>query len=196
MRFKTLDKKIRLESILVTDQENGIPTQALSELMIDHKGFPGDRHYGTHRASGVREINLFPKGSQIPNLRQWSAVSVEDLNDVALKMGLDELKPEWIGANLLFSGIKNFSALPPMTRIRSLDNPACSLIVYEENKPCRFPQPHIDAGSEKHSKSGFAAAAINLRGIVGWVEHGGLLKSGDAMEIWIPQYREWKELES
>jgi hypothetical protein len=194
MKFRVLDKKVRLESILITDSRNNIPTQETSELRVDLNGFPGDRHYGIDRKSGVREINLYPKGTQIPNFRQWSAVSVEDLDKIAQNMGLDEVKPEWIGANLLFSGIENFSSLPPLTRIRNTTTPACTLIVYEENNPCRFPQPFIDEGSNQTSSKGFASAAMGLRGIVGWIEQGGVLKSGDIMELWIPDHREWIEL--
>ena len=192
MKFRILDTKLTLENILITDERNDIPTRSVRQLPVALDGFPGDRHYGARRKSGARETNLFPRGTEIPNLRQWSAVSVEEMGIIAESMGIEELKGEWIGANLVFSGLKNFTNLPPFTRLRAEGNSPCTLIVYEENKPCKFPQPFIDESASGPSKVGFASAAQGLRGLVGWVERGGLITQGESFEVWIPSFAEWK----
>ena len=46
----------------------------------------------------------------IRNDRQISIVSAEELALIAKELHVPEVKPEWLGANLLISGIPNLSA--------------------------------------------------------------------------------------
>lgn len=188
MKFRIHPTPIVAEEVLITSEERGLRTSSLEKVQLDHSGLIGDRHYGKLRHSGARETNLFPKGTQIPNLRQWSAVSVEELNRIAQNMEINKLEAGWIGANFLFSGYDDFSKLPPFTRIRFNNPERTTLVVYEENDPCRFPQPHIEAGLGQKVDAAFAQKARNLRGNVGWVETGGTVHSGTTAELWIPEY--------
>ena len=47
----------------------------------------------------------YAQGTEIRNTRQISIVSVEELAFIADSMGIDTLQPEWVGANLLVSGM-------------------------------------------------------------------------------------------
>ena len=173
--------------MLITSSENDLPTAAIQQIEVDLDSFPGDRHYGYKTISGGREKPFYQRGTPISNLRQWSAVSREELEIVRNAMGLPELLPDWIGANLLFSGIDSFTQLPSLSRLRSKENNGATLIVYEETNPCRFPQKYIDRGAGVESKMAFEKAARGMRGLVGWVESPGILSAGTEMEVWIPK---------
>ena len=57
-----------------------------------------------------------------------------------------------------------------------------TLVVSEQNKPCRFPDRLIAAHSEVEPKMGFAKAGLNLRGLVGWVDQAGVILPGDEVK--------------
>jgi hypothetical protein len=187
MKFNKSPQKIEVLALLTTDEKGELQTQEREVLNVDLDGFPGDRHYGYSTFSGGREKALYERGTTICNLRQWSAVSNEEMNEVAQKMGIEELKPEWVGANLLFKGLTDFSSLPSFTRLKSCDPEGAVLIVYEENKPCRLPQPYIENGSAKKAIMTFEKAAKHKRGLVGWVEKPGKIYKGMIMEVWTPK---------
>ena len=187
MKFDRLPETILLESVLITSAANDLPTTPIESINVDLDGFPGDRHYGYNTLSRGREKPLYKRGTPICNLRQWSAVSVEELDQIRTLMEISELKPQWIGANLLFSGLDGFSKLPSFTRLRSKEEQGATLIVYEENHPCKFPHEHIEQGLNQPSQIAFDKAAKGLRGILGWVESPGRLSAGSEIEIWIPR---------
>ncbi|WP_204313352.1 MOSC domain-containing protein, partial [Klebsiella michiganensis] len=74
-------------------------------------GIAGDFHAGATRRSGGREP-WYPRGTEMRNERQLSLVAADELSIVAERMELKEIKPEWIGANLLIEGVPNLSMLP------------------------------------------------------------------------------------
>lgn len=187
MKFDKYPEKLEVLALLVTDEEGKLQTEELESLEVDLDGFPGDKHYGYSSLSGVREKGLYKRGSTICNLRQWSAVSKEEMEVVAQNMGIEKLLPEWIGANLFFSGMSKFTELPSLTRLKSDDPEGAVLIVYEENKPCRLPQPYIEKGSAKKPITTFEKAAKHKRGLVGWVEKPGNIYRGMKMEVWTPR---------
>ena len=101
-------------------------------------------------------------------------------------MGLDELPPEWVGANLVTRGIPDLSLLPPSTRL--MFSSGATLIVDMENAPCRFVADVI----EKHRPgkgSAFIAAAQHKRGVVAWVEKPGDIGLGDTIVLHMPPQR-------
>jgi hypothetical protein len=86
-------------------------SEPLDVLTLTYEGIPGDRHSGLYRESGPREP-WYPRGTPMRNERQLSILSAEENAEVAATMGIPELKPEWIGGNLLLSGVPQLSALP------------------------------------------------------------------------------------
>ncbi len=174
----------RAEAILV----NSTPDEDLSSSRVDsakvtYEGFEGESHSGLVRASCVRVRNLYKEGTEIRNVRQISILSLEDMQQIADNMGVADLQPEWVGANLLISGIPRFSKIPPTTRL--IFESGASLVVDLENSPCKYPGEII----ERHHPgfgSKFAKAAVGLRGVTAWVERTGEIRSGDKIQVFIP----------
>jgi hypothetical protein len=154
-------------------------------IMAALEGIVGDRHFGWSKPAGVREKALHAAGTPIWNGRQWSAVSVEELEETALRYGVPEIKPEWVGANLLVRGIPDFTRIPAMSRLLISNGPV--LLVLGANRPCIHPGLVI----ARHSGPGtdpklFARAAAHRRGLVGWVERAGEIAPGAAVEVRLP----------
>ena len=173
----------------INDIAGDLSTRVVSEVDVDYGGFVGDSHSGVTRASCVRVVSQYPKGTEIRNTRQISALSAEDIESIRHTMDLDILNPEWIGANLVLQGIHDFSKLPPSSRLIAPNG--TSLVVDMENAPCRFPGEII----EQHRPgfgSRFPKAALGKRGITMWVERTGILKNGDVLSLHVPPVCSWR----
>jgi hypothetical protein len=147
-------------------------------------GFEGDQHAGiTHKSDG--RTPHFPRGTEIRNSRQVSVVSVEDLAQIAANMELPEIRPEWLGANLLIRGVPNLTLLPPGTRLYF---PGGAVLVVEaENMPCTNPGKVIqDQYRQEGIQDLFPKAAIHLRGLVACVEKPGSIQEGVEVRVETP----------
>jgi len=174
-----------LQGVYVCDSPDSLLSSQRNELEVVLEGVPGDRHFGfTAPADG--RYPEYPRGTAIRNHRQVSLVSVEELAEVARRLDLPEIRPEWLGANLLVAGIQAFSSLPPTTRLFFPSGAA--LQVTAENHPCTGPGKIIQ--SQYPDRQGLAAAfvkqAMHLRGLVAVVERAGSLCSGDHFEVETP----------
>ncbi len=168
------------------DRQTGLEKSRRERLSLTFDGIAGDCHSGRTHASDVRTITQYQRGVEIANTRQLSILSQEDLTDIASNMGLDELPPEWLGANLVTRGIPDLSLLPPSTRL--MFSSGATLIVDMENAPCRYVADVI----EKHRPgkgSAFVAAAQHKRGVVAWVEKPGDIALGDTIVLHVPPQR-------
>lgn len=161
---------------------------AAGPVNVTYEGFPGERHTGLTRASCVRVADIYDEGTQIRNARQLSIISQEEMALVAQDMGIDEIKPEWLGANLLISGIPDFTLLPPSTRL--LFSQGLSLVIDMENEPCGYPAKQIQY---VHGSKGrlFVKNAKHRRGVTAWVEKEGPLAQGDGFRVFIPKQPAW-----
>jgi MOSC domain-containing protein YiiM len=167
-----------------------LTTDEQPSVNVDYAGFRGDNHSGLTRSSCVRVQKQYPKGTEIRNTRQISALSSEELGEIAADMGIDKVQPAWVGANLVMSGIPAFSKIPPSSRLIAANK--TSLVVDMENAPCRFPGEIIE---KFHPEKGgrFARHALNRRGVTLWVEHTGSLSLGDKLELHIPPPCTWRQ---
>ena len=96
----------RVETIAVNrDLGTDLSTEKVDSVPVSYAGFEGDGHAGLTRKSCVRVRAQYKEGTEIRNTRQISIVSSEDLAQIADTMGIPEVAPEWIGANLCVSGI-------------------------------------------------------------------------------------------
>jgi len=184
-QLKELDA--RTEAILVNSTaDEDLSSSQISSVEASYAGLQGESHSGLVRASCVRVRHQYPEGTEIRNTRQISIVSTEELAIIAENMGLAELKPEWLGANLLVSGIPNFSQIPPSTRM--IFSGGASLVVDLENSPCKYPGEVID---RHHPGFGqlFAKSAVGRRGVTAWVEREGQINTGDSIDLFIPPQR-------
>ncbi len=176
---------------LVPPIGDGIGATPIPEAQVTFAGFAGDRHAGLTMRSNTRQP-FYQRGTEIWNSRQITIVSIEELAEIAPRMSLPEIRPEWLGANLAIRGIPDLSHLPPGTR---LFFPAeATLIVTLENGPC------LVAGSEiqqHHPEIADLAAqfpkqGLHLRGVAAVVERPGLIRPGDAVRALIPDQSVYK----
>ena len=168
------------------DRDAGLEKQEVTEARFLFTGMAGDCHGGLTRKSDSRMLKQYRRNTEVRNSRQVSILSAEELAEVADRMGIPVVKPQWVGANLVLSGIPDLTLLPPSTRLQF---PSGAMIVVDaENHPCRYPADII-ARHNPEQKKGFVAAAMHKRGVVGWVEAEGVIRIGDRVTIWIPPQR-------
>ncbi len=176
-----------VHSVLVNAKPDaGLATRKVGTANVSYDGLEGDWHSTAVRAACVRTKRQYTEGIEIRNTRQISIISVEDMAEVAQKMGIPHIKPEWLGANILVSDIPDFTLVPPGSRL--IFSGGASLVVDLENEPCKYPGDLID---EHHPGFGrlFAPAARNLRGITAWVEKQGVIGEGNTIALHIPPQR-------
>ncbi len=163
-------------------------TESVGELLLGFDGIAGDFHAGQTRRSGGREP-WYPRGTEIRNERQLSIVAPDEIATVAERMGLAELKPEWIGANLVIDGLPNLSMLPAGTLL--FFKGGATLKVDFQNGPCRIAgravaenagMPDLEEGS-----LAFAKLAKRLRGLVAWVEKPSRIAPGEEISVRVPE---------
>jgi hypothetical protein len=177
----------RVETLLTNpDRDTGLEKSQTGVLTLRFDGIEGDCHRGLTRPADVRTIRQYPRDTPIRNVRQLTLLSVEELADIAGIMAIPEVKPEWIGANMVTSGIADLTLLPPSSRMQFPSG--ATIVVDMENEPCRYPA-EIIANHNPDQKVGFVKAAKHKRGITAWVEREGDVRVGDAIIIWIPPQR-------
>lgn len=175
-----------VENVLIAPHADDITAVRLEFVRVTLEGFEGDRHAGLTYLSGGRTPH-FPRGTVIRNTRQVSILSAEELDEVAVALGVPAVTPESMGANLLLRGIPALTLLPPSTR---LFFPGEAVLVVEgENLPC------TTAGAEVQKlypdvariTTRFPDAALHKRGVVAWVERAGIITTGDEVRVEIPE---------
>ncbi|MER9654913.1 molybdenum cofactor sulfurase [Mesorhizobium sp. M0152] len=158
-------------------------TRAVDELRLGFDGIAGDFHAGPTRRSGGREP-WYPRGTEMRNERQLSIVAEDELAIVAERMGLAEIKPEWIGANLLIEGVPHLSMLPAGTLL--FFKGGATIKIDAQNGPCRISgrsiagnagMADVDAGALL-----FPKAAKRLRG-----EKPGTIRAGEEISVRVPE---------
>ncbi len=150
------------------------------------EGLEGDAYAGLTRRADVRAPE-YPRGTEIRNTRQVSIVSVEELEEIARRMGLPRIEPVWLLANLALRGIPDLTHLPPATRL--IFPGGAGLVVESENRPCRTPGEVIQEHyPERKGLAGqFPRVALGLRGVVAWVERPGQITVGDSVAARTPR---------
>ncbi|MFK5978975.1 MAG: molybdenum cofactor sulfurase [Rhizobiaceae bacterium] len=184
--------KGKVANVLAAKGTNFV-SEAVDELVLNYKGVEGDFHAGLTRVSGAREP-WYQRGTEMRNERQISILSVEELDEIAPAMGLDELKPEWIGANLVLEGVPKLSYLPPRSLL--FFEGGVTLRVDGYNAPCRIAGGAIathagvvedgDDATATDMALSFKDAAKMKRGLVAWVEREGVIKPGEdfTVRVW------------
>lgn len=165
-------------------------------------GIVGDRHSGIRRVDAredvLRKAVGIPKGAQMANLRQFSAISADDLARIGAVMKTPEHIPfGLLGENLVISGIPNFSQLSPgclMTFDADTDHMPSGiqravLAIWGPNHPCKVPHQQIldhfrESDASFEPAMPFGKAAVGRRGIVGMVYFPGVIQRGDQVTVW------------
>jgi hypothetical protein len=166
-------------------------TTAVLSLDIDLAGIVGDLHAGPTRASGAREPWL-PRGTVLRNDRQISALCPVELAEIASRLGIFELRPEWIGGNLLVSGLATLSRIASGSRLaiggawagKGRFDGGAVLRVEGYNKPCRQAGRAIAAALGRPDlEFAFVKTAASLRGLVLSVDVAGRVMPGDPVVV-------------
>ena len=169
----------------------------VDQLELTYGGIAGDYHEGLTRLSGAREP-WYKRGTPMRNERQISILAEDALVQIAKNMDIEQLKPGWIGGNLVIDGIANFSMLPPRTVL--IFEGGVTLRVDGYNGPCRFAGGAIAAhvgGQKGEGEAGYDPAKSDLalafspaarlkRGLVAWVEREGIIRPGEKVvgHVW------------
>jgi len=182
-KFKVAGK---VESLFQTPSPEEFQTDPCDRLALGFEGIAGDRHGGFTRLSGGREP-WYPRGTEMCNERQVSILSLEELAQIAARMEIPELKPEWIGGNITVSGIPRLSQVPPRTRL--VFEGGAVIRVDGDNAPCRVAGAAI--AEHNPGRDGldllFPQKARRLRGLVGYVEKPGTIEAGETVTAHIPE---------
>lgn len=168
------------------DRKTGLEKASRDKVDIIFDGIVGDCHSGRTYASDSRLLKQYKRGVPIANTRQLSVLSEEQLAEIASLLDIPRLEPEWVGANLVTSGIPDLTFLPPSTRM--MFSSGATLIVDGENAPCRYVS---DVINKHHPGKGdpFPKLARHKRGLVAWVEKEGAIAVGDEIVLHIPPQR-------
>lgn len=164
---------------------DGFVTEAVDQLKLTFEGIPGDRHAGVVRESNSREP-WYERGTEMRNEQQVSILSEEELAAVAADLGIEQLLPEWIGGNIVLSGIPYLSQLPPRTLL--MFEGGVTIRVDGDRGPCRISGRSLVDQYEGRDDLEFAfpKVAKYRRGLVGWVEVPGIIDPDEAVtaRIW------------
>jgi hypothetical protein len=176
---------------LVPERDASPRSVAAERVEARFSGLVGESHSGLTRPSCSRVTAQYPRGTIIRNTRQISILSEEEMAETAAAMGLDALRPEWLGANLVLGGIPALSLLPPSARL--IFEGGVSLTVDMENGPCQIPGREI----ERHHPgrgAAFLRAAEGRRGVTAWVEREGAIALGEGVRLHAPPQRPYPPL--
>ena len=178
----------RLVTVMAAPAGDDLTSAPVAELRLDFGGVSGDRHFGFTRKAGAREP-WYPRGTVIRSGREVSIVSRDELAEVARRLEIPELPPEWIGANLVIEGVPDLSLLPSGTRLFFEGD--ASVVVEEINGPCRDAGRLIarHAGGRPDLELLFPKVALGLRGVVASVERAGTVRAGTVVIVRIPEQR-------
>jgi MOSC domain-containing protein YiiM len=163
-------------------------------ITVEIDGIVGDRHR-SHERSAWAGNDKQPKGTLRRNERQWSAVSVEELAEIAAAMDLAEpLTAAAIGANLCIEGIPELSRLPRGTTFRFPSN--AELQVENINPPCldmgaKLAESMKTRSGKRLEDTAFSKASKSTRGLVGVVEVAGEIKCGDEIDVTVYEHPSW-----
>ncbi|QQK77393.1 MOSC domain-containing protein [Salicibibacter cibarius] len=174
--------EIEIYSIYIGNQDDTFVTDKTEEVDLEYGGIQGDLHFGLTKFAGSRE-SMYKRGTEIFNRRQISIVSVEECELIAEKLEVDQILPEWLGANVAIKGFRNLTKLPPGSRI--IFPSGAGILCEGENLPCTQPGEVIQT---KYPgilglTTRFVKASLGQRGIVGIVESTGRIVSGDTAKV-------------
>ena len=173
-------------SVPFGDRNSGFVTTAMDALSLTFEGIPGDRHSGWTRRAGGREP-WYPRGAEMRNERQISLLAPDELLQIAERLGVAEVRPEWIGGNLLIDGVSCFSMLPSGTRL-SFEGEAVIVIgAREPSMPFLGRLDRAPLSRQAGNRTRILQSCRRLRGLVGWAERPGVIRPGGAVAVQIPE---------
>lgn len=182
----------KVELLLLGLRPDSIETTRVDQVQATWDGLENDKHAGRTRPADSRTPQ-YPRGTPILNDRQVCIVSAEELAAIASDMNIPEVRPEWLGANLLASGIANLTRLPPGTRL--VFSGGAVLYITHFNNPCSLPGKMIQANYSDRDDlvPAFVRSAQHRRGLVAMVEQPGIICTGETIQVVV--FKHYKYLE-
>lgn len=176
----------RVVNVLIARETDSIRSESLDEVDVNFEGFTGDKHAGWTKPSDSR-TKFYTRGTIIRNSRQVSIVSQEESSAIAKDLGLEEILPEWMGANLLLAGIEGLSFLKSNTRL--FFESGCVLQITDKNNPCSTLSAEIASHfpDKPELQGNIVKTSLGRRGVVAVVELPGKIKKGDSVRILLAQ---------
>lgn len=171
-----MEINLKVQQVALGSNGDGVCKTPCLHLDFDLQGIVGDRHAGFTKPADGRDGGV-KRGEVIRNWRQWSAVSIEELDKIATTLNAGKIEPAWFGANITFSGYEGFTAIPKGSTIWF--ESGLILTVEGENAPCQGPGKIISSNIPHIRAHEFPKAAKNLRGLVGVVYKPGRIVPGD-----------------
>lgn len=170
----------KVEAISISPAD--LPSQPVDEVEVQWEGFVGDKHFGFTKKAGSGQ-NPYAKGAEVRNTRQVSIVSREELAEVAGKLDLPAIEPSWVGANLMISGVPDLTQLPSGSRLY-FEN-GVGIVIEGPNMPCTTAGGSLQAQypDRPDITTAFPKQAMGKRGLVGWVEKPGTIRTGEAVTV-------------
>ncbi len=172
----------------VGNRGSSLRSEERSIASFDFAGMGGESHSGLTRPACGRVEEMYEIGIPIRNTRQVTVLSSEELEAIAQEMGVGDLPPGLLGANVVITGIPAFTLVPPGSRLQF--NRGVTLTVDFENLPCNLPAREIEAEMPGFGKK-FKAAAANRRGVTAWVERVGTVELGESARLFVPVQPHW-----
>ena len=171
-----------VKGVYIGASSSTLETTPQPEVEVSLEGFAGDKHAGMTLPSNGR-TPFYPRGTEIRNQRQVTILSEEELAIVAAEMDLPEIRTEWLGGNLLVTGIPNLTLLPPGSRL--FFSSGTTLIATGENLPCGGPGAIIQSRFPDRLELSdlFRKSALHRRGIVATVERSGRIQVADQISV-------------
>ena len=156
-------------------------------------GFVEDAHRGYERRcwSGDKQA----ENTVRRNERQWSAIAIEELEQISSDMGLTEtIGADTIGVNLCIRGVDHFSRLPKGSVLKFPSG--AELVVVEFNPPClgmgkKLAGLYKKRSGESLANTEFSKAAKLSRGLVGVIDVPGEISTGDEVSITLYEHPSW-----
>lgn len=155
----------------------------VASLELDWGGPVGDRHHGETMSSDTRQSKVYPRGTTIRNHRQLSLVDTAELANIAAALGIERIDPGVIADNICTEGVPELTALPRMTRM--VFPSGAAIMLGGPNAPCTVAGGMVSRAYGSAPEA-FPKAAINRRGVTGWVERPGVVRPGDQISVVLP----------
>ncbi len=181
----------KVESLAV----NGI---SIYSLYFYLNGPEDDTHMGFARSLSGHDSDYIKtserkKGDVVFNWRSWTGLCVSEIAEVERILQVP-IPVGCILENVRFSGIPNFSELPPASRLvfpsamgRGGRDEQAWLAVWEKNGPCATVGRRLaDHHNNSDLTTTFVRAAQNRRGVMGFVLSPGWVSVGDKVLVYPP----------
>ena len=165
-----------VEAVCLSTPGARVAKAPVDEAFLGPYGFAGDRHEA--------ELTRLKSGRVVPNKRQWSAVATEEVAALCREIGVPAFAPGALGENLRLSGIR--LADVPRGAVLEFASGA-RLEVSGQNDPCLNAAVELAAAYGPAVRRYFIEKAFGRRGVVGRVLEIGLVRTGDAVRLLLPQ---------